>query len=141
MKASDVNLVIPRVNWETNKKYRQFDPDVSIEDSITGNTSQSLKPLYVFTSTRNVYKCLSNNESSNSTVEPSGDYTTSNGVIETGDGYIWKYMYNIRSGNKFINSTHLPVPTRNNESTETDTAFNLDPSVRQELTTIIMTMR
>jgi len=141
VKASDVNLVIPRVNWETNKKYRQFDPDVSIEDSITGNTSQSLKPLYVFTSTRNVYKCLSNNESSNSTVEPSGDYTTSNGVIETGDGYIWKYMYNVRSGNKFINSTHLPVPTRNNESTETDTVFNLDPSgVRAgELTTIIMT--
>jgi len=51
--------------------------------------------MYVMTSARNVYKCLSNNNSALSTVEPTGDYTSSNGNIATSDGYIWKYMYNI----------------------------------------------
>ena len=142
VRASDVNLVIPRVNWEANKKYRQFDGQISIEDSITGNTSQNLKPMYVMNSAKNVYKCLSNNESALSTVEPTGDYTTSSGIIrKDSDGYIWKYMYNVRAENKFLNATHMPVPTRNNQSSEVDTVFNLSPAgvVNGELTTVIMT--
>jgi len=104
--ASDVNLVIPRVDWTSSTKYRQFDDKVSVDNSISGITSQNLKPMYVMTSDNNVYKCLSNNSNSagqspDSTVEPTGDYTTSNGVISTADGYIWKYMYKVRSGNKF----------------------------------------
>jgi hypothetical protein len=55
--------------------------------------------MYVITSARNVYKCVSNNASANSTVEPSGDYTTSNGNISTGDGFVWKYMYNVKPSN------------------------------------------
>ena len=142
VRASDVNLVIPRVNWEANKKYRQFDGQISIEDSITGNTSQNLKPMYVMNSAKNVYKCLSNNESALSTEEPTGDYTTSSGIIrKDSDGYIWKYMYNVRAENKFLNATHMPVPTRNNQSSEVDTVFNLSPAgvVNGELTTVIMT--
>ena len=144
--ASDVNLVIPRVNWTADTKYRQFDDRVSIDDSISGVDSQNLKPMYVMTSDNNVYKCLSNNSNSagqspDSTVEPTGDYTTSNGVIATADGYIWKYMYQVRSGNKFLNSSHIPVPTRNVNATETDTTFNLDTTgvVEGELTTIVVT--
>ena len=80
--ASDVNLVIPRVNWTADTKYRQFDDKVSIDDSITGVDSQNLKPMYVMTSDNNVYKCLSNNSNSagqsDSTVGATGDYTTSN---------------------------------------------------------------
>ena len=144
--ASDVNLIIPRVDWTKDTKYRQFDDKILIDDSISGITDQNLKPMYVITSDNNVYKCLSNNSNSagqspNSTVEPTGDYTTSNGVIATADGYIWKYMYQVRSGNKFLNSTHIPVPTRNVNSTETDTIFNLDSTgvVDGELTTIVVT--
>jgi len=144
--ASDVNLVIPRVDWTRDTKYRQFDDKILIDDSISGVTSENLKPMYVITSDRNVYKCLSNNSNSagqspDSTVEPTGDYTTSNGVISTADGYIWKYMYQVRSGNKFLSSSHIPVPTRNVSSSETDTIFNLDPTgvVEGELTTIVVT--
>ena len=64
--ASDVNLVIPKVDWTKNTKYRQFDDKVSIDDSISGVTSQNLKPMYVITTDRNVYKCLSNNSNSGS---------------------------------------------------------------------------
>ena len=142
--AGDVNLVIPRVNWTANMIYRQFDPQQLSSELITSNTSQNLEPMYVMTSDRNVYKCLSNNAGAISTVEPSGDYTTSNGVISndivSSDGYIWKYMYNVRAANKFLNTSYIPVPTRNNQDVETSTVFNLNNTgvVEGELTTIVV---
>lgn len=137
--ANDVELVIPRVNWTANTKYRQYDDRIVLEDLITGNTSQNLKPMYVITTDLNVYKCLSNNASANSTVEPQGDYSTSNGAIATADGYIWKYMFNVKASNKFLNSSWIPTPTRKAASTYTD--YNLDDTgvVSGELTTAVVT--
>jgi hypothetical protein len=71
--------------------------------------------MYVMTSERNVYKCVSNaitsnGVTSNSTVMPTGTYTTSNGNIATSDGYIWKYMYNVKPSNKFLTVDWIPVP-------------------------------
>ena len=76
--GNDVQLVLPRINWTANTKYRQYDDTTEFSELISSNTSLNLKPMYVVTSDRNVYKCLSNSVSANSTVEPSGDYTTSN---------------------------------------------------------------
>ena len=67
--ANDVELVIPRVNWTANTQYRQYDDTIALTDLLTANVSQNLKPFYVITTDRNVYKCLSNNASANSTVE------------------------------------------------------------------------
>ena len=137
--ANDVELVIPRVNWTANTKYRQYDDTIALANLISGNTSQNLKAFYVITSDRNVYKCLSNNFSANSTVEPTGDYSTSNGAISTADGYIWKYMFNVKSSNKFLNANWIPTPTRAaGASTQTD--YNLDDSgvVEGELTTVVI---
>ena len=100
--GNDVELVIPRVNWTSNTKYKQYDDRISVDDLLTGNTTLNVKPMYVLTSSRNVYKCLSNNASANSTVEPSGDFTTANGTISTADGYIWKYLYNVKPTNRFL---------------------------------------
>ena len=66
--ANDVEHVIPRVNWTANTKYRHYDDTIALTDLLTANTAQNLKPVYVITSSRNVYKCLSNNASANSTV-------------------------------------------------------------------------
>ena len=63
------------------------------------------------TTNRNVYICLSNNSSANSTVEPSGKNLSANGNIQTADGYLWKYLYNIKPTNKFLSNTWIPVPT------------------------------
>jgi hypothetical protein len=137
--ANDVELVIPRVNWTANTKYRQYDDTIALSDLITGNTSQNLKPFYIITSAKNVYKCLSNNFSANSTVEPIGDYSTSNGAISTADGYIWKYMFNVKSSNKFLNTDWIPTPTRNTQAS-TLSDFNLDDTgvVEGELTTVVI---
>jgi len=138
--ANDVELVIPRVNWTANTSYRQYDDTIELDQLITANVSQNLKPFYVITTGRNVYKCLSNNASANSTVEPTGDYTTSNGVIATADGYIWKYIHNVRPSNKFFTNEWIPVPSRlDTASTLTD--YNLDNIgvVEGELSTVVIT--
>lgn len=71
-------------------------------------------PMYVMNNEGNIYKCLCNNVSSASQVEPTGDYTQSDGFIQTEVGgntcYLWKYMYNIRESNKFYNSGWMPIP-------------------------------
>jgi hypothetical protein len=106
----EVELVIPRINWTANTKYRAFDDTISQETLLSANVSQNLKPMYIFTTERNVYKCLSNNLSANSTVEPSGDYDTANGVIDTVDGYSWKYMFNVQPNNRFLANDWVPAP-------------------------------
>lgn len=95
----------------------------------------SIKPMYVITSERNVYKCLSNNNSIPSTVEPRGDYTSSNGNIATSDGYIWKYMFNIKPSNKFLTDDWIPVPTSVNQL---DYGTSIIDVIDGELTTIVV---
>ena len=109
--ANDVELVIPKVTWTANSKYRNYDDTIDVNTLLSSNTTQGLSPMYVITTGRNVYKCMSNNSSANSTIEPSGDYTTSNGNIATADGYLWKYMYNVKPANKFLTSDWIPAPT------------------------------
>jgi len=123
--GNDVQLVIPKVNWTGNTKYIEFDDTILLSDLLTGNTTQNLKPFYVITSENNVYKCLSNNISSNSTIEPTGTYTTSNGFISTSDGYLWKYMFNVRDSNKFFTGDWIPTPTSIAEKEFTLSSDNL----------------
>ena len=134
--GNDVQLVIPRVNWTANTGYRQYDDTTDFTELLSSNTSLNLKPMYVITSDRNVYKCLSNSVSSNSTVEPSGDYTTSNGNIATADGYVWKYMYNVKPSNKFLTTDWVPAPTT---TSALDYGVSTLGVVDGELTTIIVT--
>jgi len=108
--GNDVELVIPKVTWTSNTKYKQYDDKISIRDLIEPDPAANIKPFYVYTSQRNVYKCLSNNASANSTVEPFGDYTSSNGNIATSDGYLWKYMYSVKPSNRFLADLWIPVP-------------------------------
>ena len=134
--GNDVELVVPRVNWTSNTGYRQYDDTVSIETLLSANPAQNLKPMYVITSERNVYLCVSNNASSNSSVQPTGDYTTSNGNISTSDGYVWKYMYNVKPSNKFLTTSWMPSPT---STAALDYGMNDSGVVDGELTTIVVT--
>lgn len=64
--------------------------------------------FYVVTDEFNVYKCLDNNLGAPSTVKPIG--TTVEPVF-LGDGYMWKFMYNVPIAlrNKFVTSDYLPI--------------------------------
>jgi hypothetical protein len=134
--SNDVELVIPKVQWTGNTKYKQYDDRIALEELLTGNNSSNVKPMYVFTSQRNVYKCVSNNYSANSTVEPTGDYTSSNGNIATSDGYIWKYMFNVQPSSKFLADDWIPVP---DSTSKLDYGVSNIDVIDGELTTIVIT--
>jgi hypothetical protein len=108
--GNDVEQVIPRIAWTGNTKYRSYDNDLSLDVLASANTSQNLKQMYVITTDRNVYKCVANNAGANSTIQPTGDYGTSNGTILTADGFIWKYMYNVKPSNRFLTDDWIPAP-------------------------------
>jgi len=112
----DVELVIPRYNWRPGARYKQYDDTVPIENLLTETevNGEVIYPMYVMTSEGNVYKCLCNNVSQTSEVEPTGNFTENNGFIQTELGnstnYLWKYMYNIKLTNKFLTDEWMPVP-------------------------------
>jgi hypothetical protein len=121
--GNDVEMVIPRINWKSGETYKQFDDTILLETLVTKDVENNINPMYVLNSDFNVYKCLCNNGANTSTIQPTGDYFTSNGFIQTSDGYLWKYMYNIRQSNKFLSDDWMPVPY----NTE-DLRYNLSPT-------------
>ena len=68
--GNDVNHCIPRFNWTTNTKYIAYDDLIDSKDLKNSNTA-----FYVITDEYKVFKCLSNNYSSNSTVKPTNTVT------------------------------------------------------------------
>ena len=101
--ASDVIKVVPRYDWTADFKYTQYD-DI--------DATLATKPFYAVVNAGAqylVYKCLFNNNSANSTVEPSG--TDPNPFETPGDGYVWKYLYTVPDATmrKFSTENFMPV--------------------------------
>lgn len=134
--GNDVELVIPKVTWTANSKYRQYDDTISMDDLLSANASQNLKQMYVINSEGNVYKCISNSVNTYSTVEPVGQNLTGAGNILTADGYIWKYMYNVLTTNKFSTNNWIPAPTSTSELGYSGSA---NTTVDGELLTVTVT--
>jgi len=97
----DVTFTISRYNWISGTVYTQY---TNTSDTLFSNQ------FYVLSSDFNVYKCLYNNNGAQSTVQPSG---TSTSIIETSDGYRWKYLYTITASEalKFVTTNFIPVKT------------------------------
>jgi hypothetical protein len=109
IQINDVAFVIPRIDWNANEVYDMFDDTYSqTHPSATGATSLKDSRFYVLTEDFNVYKCIYNNGGVPSTVEPSG---TSANYIQTGDGYVWKFIAFIPLGlrNKFLTTGFIPI--------------------------------
>ena len=115
--SSDVSKVIRRNTWQTGIKYDMYKNDYTpAKLSINGQSKLYDSQFYVINSDYQVYKCIYNGESPTypngvaSTVEPTGNSTS---IINTGDGYRWKYMYTINISDyiKFVSSDFIPVKT------------------------------
>jgi hypothetical protein len=132
--GNDLKIVVPRYNWSANTKYIQYDDTLTLDTMKTANTG--VQPFYIITTGYNVYKCLSNNASANSTIEPTGDYNSSNGYIQTTDGYWWKYMFNVKPSNKFLTDEWIPAPVRTSELAYGTSDANIIDGV---LSTIVVT--
>lgn len=99
---TDVSHVVPRYNWTNNTIYAKYDRnDSDLFD----------KQFYVMTDNYEVYKVIDNTSNGYSTVKPS--LVSTQGTFQTGDGYIWKYMYSVDStaNTKFTSTDYIPVAT------------------------------
>lgn len=108
---SDVIHMISNHKWLSGEIYSEY----SHLDADLNN-----KKFFVVvndTTEYNVYKCLSNNNESLSTIAPSrvGSSVDLNPII-TGDGYVWKYMFTITKSDydKFSSKSYVPL-TANTE--------------------------
>lgn len=102
--GNDIQHAIPRYDWVINNVYTQY-------DHLATTLGQDNVKFYIVNSDFNVYKCLYNNNSSNSTVEPTATNPTN--VTQTADGYVWKFMYSISSADqiRFTTGSYMPVKT------------------------------
>lgn len=100
----NVSFVVPRVNWQSGIVYSQY-----------GCTVCPLgTPYYVLNSKDQVFKCLDNNGSTQSTDEPQlvlSATSLEEPYFLTSDGYKWKYLYTMSSNQKqkFLNEQWMPV--------------------------------
>jgi hypothetical protein len=101
VQQSDVSHITTRYGWANNTFYYEYDDE---DVDLYGER------FYTYTSDNNVYKCIDNNRGANSTVMPTGTGTS---LINTADGYRWKYMYTISAGEilKFRTADYIPVKT------------------------------
>lgn len=103
--GSDVALVIPRANWLSATVYTAYDD----QSTTLFNSTNS---MYILTATSEVYKCINNANNSPSTVQPSTAYIINNGFSSAlGDGYVWKYLYKVPTGSKFLTNDWMPIPS------------------------------
>ena len=131
--SSDITFAIPRRNWTTGTTYDIYRHDygeyaTGTTTAISSNSGASTlhdATFYVLTGARNVYKCLDNNSNANSTVEPTGTDVT---ILETADGYRWKYMYTLSASQQanFLSTDFMAVSTNSTvSSAAVDGAINV----------------
>jgi hypothetical protein len=133
----DVEFVIPRYNWTILTKYKQYDDAVPLEQLLS--SSDNSEPMYVINLDGDVYKCLSNNVGGISDIEPTGNFTENDGFIQTADGYVWKYMYNVKRSNKFLTDEWLPVPYIQPNTDYTLYNYNSNSVIEGTLNAIVIT--
>lgn len=81
---------------------------------VVASETQYSNKFYVRNTSDQVFKCLYNNNNTQSTTMPQisiGGELPENPYIETADGYKWKYMYTIPAGlkDKFFTDKYMPV--------------------------------
>ena len=110
--SSDISPVIPRRDWATGTVYEYYDDRVNMFAVNQENVVS--KNFYVKNRYDQVFICLWNNRGEASTIEPQLSPGTfdSTFLVQTSDGYKWKFLYSIDAGAKqrFLDETWMPVP-------------------------------
>jgi len=126
--SANIRRVVKRIDWVKGTKYEMYRPDYSVVNPspITGSMRLYDANYYVVNSDYRVYICIDNGSSGiNTTGNASQDEPTFTDLEpapagESGDGYIWKYLYTISPSDiiKFDSIEYITVP--NNWSTSAD---------------------
>lgn len=104
IQPSEVSHVIPRRNWTLGTVYTSYDDKTTV---------LSTDVFYVMNDEYDVFKCLDNNNGATSDYKPTKPIGSVTSTFTTPDGYVWKYMYHVTTGDalKFLTSSYIPVKT------------------------------
>ena len=116
----NVRRVIRRIDWVKGTRYEQYRDDYSVNNvsPITGSTRLYDANYYVINSEFRVYICLSNGSSginpkgNGSEDEPNFVDTEPSAAGNSGDGYVWKYLFTVSPADviKFDSTDFITVP-------------------------------
>ena len=123
--SANIRRVIRKIQWVQGTKYEMYRPDYSIYNQ-SGPLRLYDANYYVINSDYRVYICIDNGSSGiNSTGNASQDNPSFTDLEpskagESGDGYIWKYLFTISPSDivKFDSTEYITVP--NDWQTSTD---------------------
>jgi hypothetical protein len=120
IKATDVSQVVKKTTWSSGTTYDMYRHDISRTNTSkpSGVTSLYSANYYVINSDYRVYICLQNGtDPENPSGKPSLDEPIFTDLEpreagDSGDGYIWKYLYTIKPSEflKFDTVNFIPVP-------------------------------
>jgi hypothetical protein len=118
--TADVKQVVRKLSWTSGTTYDMYRHDYSRTNiaPVSGSTSLYLANYYVMNSDFRVYACLQNGtDPDNTSGRPSLDEPTHTDLEprsagNSGDGYLWKYLFTIKPSDvaKFESTDYLPVP-------------------------------
>ena len=151
IRANDVNQVVRKNTWSSGTTYDMYRHDISRTNTSkpSGATSLYSSNYYVINSDFRVYICLQNGtDPENPSGRPSLDEPTFTDLEpkaagDSGDGYIWKYLYTIKPSEviKFDTVNFIPVP-KDWETSSDFTAIRNNASVpNNQLKIITITNR
>ena len=150
IKANDVNQVVRKTTWSSGTVYDMYRHDISrTNTSSSGATSLYSSNYYVINSDYRVYICLHNGtDPENPSGRPSLDEPTFTDLEpkaagDSGDGYIWKYLYTIKPSEiiKFDTVNFIPVPKDWDTSSEFAPIRNNASNPNNQLKIITITNR
>jgi len=150
IKSEDVKQVVRKVTWTSGVTYDMYRHDISRTKLSKPSNVTSLYSAnyYVVNSDYKVYICLQNGtDPENPEGKPSLDEPTFTDLEpraagNSGDGYIWKYLYTIKPSDivKFDSINFMPVP-RDWESNSIDSAVRNNAATSGQLKIITITNR
>ena len=150
IRPDDVRQVIRKVIWSSGVTYDMYRHDINRDKTSkpSGATSLYYANYYVMNSDYRVYICLNNGVSPEtpngrpSLDEPTFTDLEPRSAGNSGDGYIWKYLYTIRPSEivKFDSTDYMSVPI-DWETSDRDFAVRNNASTSGQLKVITITNR
>ena len=147
--SSDVRQVVQKRLWTSGTTYDMYRGDISRTNLAqpSGATNLYSAKYFIVNEDFKVYICLQNGtDPENTTGRPSLDQPTFTDLEpkaagDSGDGYIWKYLYTIKPSDivKFDSTDFMPVPS--DWSTSNDNASVRDNSVDGSIKIVTVTNR
>ena len=117
---NDIRRLIRRVDWKQGTVYEMYRHDYSLSNPSPQTNSTRLYDAnyYVINSDYRVYICIDNGSSEANTTgnfsqdEPTFVDLEPSRAGESGDGYIWKYLFTVSPSDiiKFDSIEYIPVP-------------------------------